>query len=658
MANKPAFSLMKSIQKKSGITNGKTASSPPIFEAMQHALSILLLPGLFLLFSCQPNMDETTGKIQESLPDAHSFAVGSTARVSHEHLEMQIDFSAKTISGAATISFTNPEDEDSLFLDTRDLKILSVESEGLHQAIDYSLGKKVEFLGQALKISLQKIKPAEKIVIRYQTRPDAAAVQWLEPAQTAGKKHPMLFTQGQAILSRTWFPCQDSPGIRFTWSADVSVPDSSRVLMSAEKQSNSGKVFHFEMSKAVPAYLVALAAGNLGFQKLDENTGVYAEPEMLAATASEFEGMGKMLKAAEKLYGPYRWGRYDVLVLPPSFPFGGMENPCLTFATPSILAGDRSLVSLIAHELAHSWSGNLVTNETWDDFWLNEGFTVYFERRIMEELEGRDYADMLAVIGYGDLENTLSDLGNDSPDTRLKLDLKGRDADDGMTDIAYEKGYLFLCMLEKKVGRSKWDAFLKKYFEDHAFSGINTEKFLHYLDNNLLKYNNLTLNGLKVSDWVYGAGLPQKLEVPVSVRFARVEILADSSLKGSLPEDSSTSRWSSHEWLHYLRRMEGKISPDFCSKLDAKFRLNESRNAEIQFQWILMGLKAGYQPAEQACSAFLLQTGRRKFVLPLFRELLKTEKGKILASNTFEKAAPGYHSVTRSSIEAILKPKS
>ena len=603
-------------------------------------------------------MDDANGKIYESLPDAHSFAVGSTARVSHQHLDLLIDFSQKTISGAATISFANPDDEDSLFLDTRDLKILSVESADSRNAIDYSLCKKVEFLGQALKISLQKIKSTDKIVIRYQTRPAAEAVQWLDPAQTSGKKHPMMFTQGQAILSRTWFPCQDSPGIRFPWSADVTVPDSSRVLMSAEKHSQSGKVFHFEMSKPVPAYLIAMAAGNLAFQSLGEHTGVYAEPEMLASAASEFEGMEKMQQVAEQLYGPYRWGRYDVLLLPPSFPFGGMENPCLTFATPSILAGDRSLVSLIAHELAHSWSGNLVTNETWDDFWLNEGFTVYFERRIMEEMEGREYADMLAVIGYGDLKNTLSDLGKDSPDTRLKLDLKGRDADDGMTDIAYEKGYLFLCMLEKKVGRSKWDSFLKKYFDDHAFSGINTEKFLHYLDNNLLKNNNLTLNGLKVSDWVYGAGLPEGTEIPVSVRFARAEILADSSLKGKLPEDSSTTRWSSHEWLHYLRRMEGRITAELCTQLDGRFHLSESRNSEIQFQWILMGLKSGYEPAYQACSSFLLETGRRKFVLPLFRELLKSEKGTQLAIQTFAKAAPGYHSVTRSSVEAILKPKS
>ncbi len=592
----------------------------------------------------------------DALGDAHSFSGGSTARIQHEQLDLLLDFQKKVISGAATITISNPEKADSIFLDTRNLRILSVENAVSNHAMDYSMGLRHEIFGQALKIKISG--GEDKILIRYETRPDAAALQWLNPEQTSGKKQPMLFTQGQAILSRTWFPCQDSPGIRFTWSANVRAPEGLRVLMSAEVQKKSGIDFHFEMPKAVPAYLVALAAGNFQFRAIDQRTGVYAEEEVLNLAASEFSGMPKMLEAAEKLYGPYQWGRYDVLVLPPSFPFGGMENPCLTFATPTILAGDRSLVSLIAHELAHSWSGNLVTNETWNDFWLNEGFTVYFERRIMEAMEGKEYADMLSVIGYGDLQHTIHEFGEKSPDTRLKLDLSNRDPDDGMNDIAYEKGYLFLCMLEKHAGRKKWDAFLKKYFQDHAFQSISTEKFLSYLDKNLLRDLQLSQNQLDISAWIYKAGLPQKTGIPVSVRFMKAERLATATLAGKLPAEDSIRGWTSHEWLHYLRCLDDKISADMCSHLDARFHFTGSGNSEILFQWLLSGIRCGYPPAITASEVFLLKTGRRKFVLPLYKQLIQTEEGRRLAEDIFQRAAPSYHPVTRQSVEASLKTKS
>ena len=623
---------------------------------MKTALFLLAASGLSLIFSCTHNMSESITHSEGTLPDAHSFAGGSTARVIHEQLDLQLDFTKKILSGAVTITLTNPEKEDSVFLDTRDLKILSVENAENHFALDYSLSAADPVLGQALKIKISGM-TSGKILIRYETRPEAAALQWLEPEQTSGKKLPMLFTQGQAILSRTWFPCQDSPGIRFLWSASIRAPENIRPLMSAEKQSRKGQDYFFEMTKPVPAYLIALAAGNFEFRELDNLTGVYAEPEVLEKAASEFSAMPGMLKAAESLYGKYRWGRYDVLVLPPSFPFGGMENPCLTFATPTILAGDRSLVSLIAHELAHSWSGNLVTNETWNDFWLNEGFTVYFERRIMEALEGRAYSDMLAAIGYGDLENTLHELGIESADTRLLLDLKGRDADEGMTDIAYEKGYLFLCSIEKKTGRKNWDAFLKKYFENHAFRSINTEKFLEYLDDNLLKNNNLSLNDLNVSGWVYGSGLPAGHEKPESARFRKAEEVAAAVLKGNLPADSSVTSWSSHEWLHFLRILETDLNADLCRSLDERFRFSRSGNSEILFQWLLSGLKCGYEPAWKGTEEFLMHTGRRKFVLPLYKEMARSPSGMKTAQAIFSRASRLYHPVTRISVENCLSSR-
>lgn len=587
--------------------------------------------------------------------DPHSFSSLSSARVISEHLQIRVNFESKIIDGIASLNVVNPDHADSVFLDIRNLKILSVEDqEGV--ALDYTIGEEKEFLGQPLKIDIRE-KPSEKVIIRYQTRPDAAALQWLDPQLTAGKKQPMLFTQGQAILSRTWFPCQDSPGIRFRWSADVEVPSGLKAVMSAEKHSSAKNLFHFEMTKPVPAYLLALAVGNLEFKEIDNRCGIYAEPEMLEKSVWEFADVGKMLKAAEELYGPYRWGRYDLLVLPPSFPFGGMENPCLTFATPTILAGDRSLVSLVAHELAHSWSGNLVTNATWDDFWLNEGFTVYFERRIMEVLEGKEYADMLAVIGWGDLQTTLQDLGADSADTRLKVDLKGRDADDGMTDIAYEKGYRMLCLLEEKTGRNHWDAFLKKYFEENAFRSMTTESFLEYLEANLLKIIGISMNELKLKDWIYKPGLPSGIRIPESARFIKAESLAAGCLKGNLPGLPEVEKWSSHEWLHFLRKLENRVDAKLMEQLDKRFSFSKSRNSEILFQWLINGLKADYQPALEVTEDFLLRTGRRKFVLPLYRELCKTVSGKDLAMRIFLKAAVTYHPVTRGSVAALFQTK-
>ncbi|MBL0317256.1 MAG: hypothetical protein IPP69_16430 [Flavobacteriales bacterium] len=300
------------------------------------------------------------------------------------------------------------------------------------------------------------------VEIDYKTSPDAEALLWVE-----GEK-PFLFTQSQAILARTWVPCQDSPGVRITYNADVTVPSDLMALMSAEnpQQKSSDGKYHFKMDQPIPSYLMALAVGDVVFREIGPRTGVYAIPSLADAAANEFSDMQKMVDEAEKLYGSYVWGRYDLLILPPAFPFGGMENPKLTFATPTIIAGDKSLVSLVAHELAHSWSGNLVTNSTWDDFWLNEGFTVYFEQRIMEAVYGRERSEMLATLSRQDLDATIADISTSEhpEDSKLKLALEGRSPDDGMTDIAYNKGYFFLRLIEETVGRERFDKFLKVFY--------------------------------------------------------------------------------------------------------------------------------------------------------------------------------------------------
>ncbi|HEX5171272.1 MAG TPA: M1 family aminopeptidase/hydrolase, partial [Cyclobacteriaceae bacterium] len=409
--------------------------------------------------------------------DPHSFSRPGEAIVTHLSWIANVDFETKIISAIATWSVDQIE-RDQIILDTKALDISSVVNDR-GEALHFELGKSDSVLGQALKIKL--LPGTKKISITYSTHQNAEALQWLLPQQTADKKYPFLFTQSEAILARSWIPCQDSPGVRFTYDAKVTVPNDLLVLMSASnpQQKNDSGVYHFEMKQPIPSYLMALTVGDVSFKSISTRSGIYAEPSVVDTAVWEFADLEKMIAGAEELYGPYRWDRYDVIVLPPSFPFGGMENPRLTFATPTVLAGDRSLTSLIAHELAHSWSGNLVTNATWNDFWLNEGFTVYFETRIMEKLYGRSYAEMLASLNLQSLKDEIKDLEEKglAKDTKLKLDLAGRNPDDGVTEVAYNKGYYFLRLIEEKFGREKFDAFVKDYFSENAFKSMDTERF-------------------------------------------------------------------------------------------------------------------------------------------------------------------------------------
>jgi len=457
-------------------------------------------------------------------PDSHSYAQPADVRVQHLALTLRVDFANQTLAGHATWHLSRAGTAAELVLDTRDLEVEAVllgDANG--EPTPFELAPADPILGQALRIALGP--DTDVVTIRYRTTPGAAALQWLAPTQTAGGRQPFLFTQSQAILARTWLPCQDSPGVRFTYEATISCPTDLLAVMSAEnpQQRNALGHYSFRQPYPIPAYLMALAVGELAFSPLSTRTGIYAEPVTLPKATSEFIDLEKMVATAEQLYGPYRWGRYDLLVLPPSFPFGGMENPCLTFVTPTILAGDRSLTSLVAHELAHSWSGNLVTNATWDDFWLNEGFTVYFERRIMEQLYGRPYADMLQVLGNTALHHTLAELGMTSADTHLHLRLAGRDPDEGLTEIAYEKGDYLLLTLEHLVGRAKLDSFIKEYFNRHAFQSMDTASFITYLRSELLDKEPGLEERLQLDAWINGPGIPAIAPPVASARFAAVD---------------------------------------------------------------------------------------------------------------------------------------
>jgi len=609
--------------------------------------------------ACTTNEQATPTK-DAGLPalphDTHSFAQPEEARVTNVSLDLTPDFAARRISGVAKLTIQKAAGADSVVLDIRDIDIKRVtDSKG--DSLGYAIGSPKEFLGTPLAIALPSA--GDTVVVEYQTSPSAAAVQWLSAEQTAGRKTPFLFTQGEAILTRTWIPTQDGPGIRQTYDATVHVPPGMRAVMSAEHVGMDGEkdaqglsVYRFRMTHPIPPYLIALSVGDIAFRPIGKTTGVYAEPSVVDRAASEFAEVDKMVAAAEKLYGPYRWGRYDILVLPPSFPYGGMENPTLTFATPTVLAGDRSLVSLVAHELAHSWSGNLVTNTTWNDFWLNEGFTTYIESRIMEELRGKNYADMLRLLGRQDLEEAVKTAGPTSPDTRLHIDLTDRDPDAGMGDVAYEKGAAFLQTVESVVGRERLDKFLRDYFDHFQFQPMSSDRMLAYMKQTLLTPEEA--QKVNVQAWIYEPGIPSNAPAITSTAFDAVQKQVDAWKGGASASSLTTNGWSTQEWLHFLRALPDTIPAQRLEDLDKSFKLSSSGNSEIQFAWLKIVIANRYEPAFGALEHFLTSQGRRKFVAPLYADLAAKDWGKPIAMRIYARARPTYHSVSVGTIDKTL----
>jgi len=640
---------------------------PPILDCMPSLLRLLPLICFFVfaLVGCNEPQEIIDSPDTSTMnpspkppvgPDKHSYSRPDQVVTTHLNLEIIVDFDQKVIRGTASYDITNKTGAKEVIFDTRNLRIKACR-DAFGNELAFELGDEYPTLGRPLTVNLGD--DTRLVAIQFETTAQSDALQWLDPVQTADKQHPFLFTQGQAILTRTWLPCQDSPGIRFTYDATVKVPKELLPVMSADNlQAKNGEgTYFFQMKQPIPAYLVALAIGDLEFGSIGNRTGVYAEPSVLESAVYEFGDMEKMLEAAEELYGSYRWERYDVIVLPPSFPFGGMENPRLTFATPTILAGDRSLTALIAHELAHSWSGNLVTNATWDDFWLNEGFTVYFERRIMEALYGDSYAQMLALLGYQDLEHTLEELGPEGDDTRLKIDLTGRDPDDGMTDIAYEKGNFFLTHIEQQVGREKFDAFLKTYFETHAFKTMTTEAFVNYLNKELIGEDEALAEKIQVDAWIYQPGIPAGMVVPESNRFALVDEKVEQFMAGTKAAELAamgTKDWTTHEWLHFIRHLPEAMNLDQMQDLDAEFNFSSSGNSEILAAWFDHVILHDYEVAYPALEDFLLRVGRRKFLKPIYTAMAKTDAGHTRAMEIYKKARPNYHAVSTGTIDEIL----
>jgi leukotriene A-4 hydrolase/aminopeptidase len=626
---------------------------------MRHLILLLIILGV-----------ATTSYSQIAPQDFHSYSNPHEVRVRHLDLDWDVNFDKKILKGTAVLIIDRINQQAPLVLDTRHLNIDKVETSAgssKYAATKFNVGPTDSILGAPLTIQLP---PNAKFVrVTYSTNPDASGLQWLEPAQTAGKKDPFMFTQSESIHARSWIPLQDSPFVRVTYTARVRTPRNLLAVMSAENTPDTPRDgdYSFRMPQAVPSYLIALAVGDLSFRSMGRRTGVYAEPSVAGKAAAEFSDTEKMIAATEKLYGPYRWGRYDLLVLPPSFPYGGMENPRLTFATPTVLAGDKSLVALVAHELAHSWSGNLVTNATWRDFWLNEGFTVYLERRILETVYGRSRAEMEAALGLRDLREEIAT--QEDRDEILHIDLTGRNPDDGSTDIPYEKGALFLLHLEQTFGRTRFDQFLRNYFNHFAFQSITTEQFVSYLHTNLIDKYPTKAPGVPVDEWINQPGIPASAPNPTSTAFSKVAEQAKRWMRGEVKASAiPTAKWTTQEWLHFLRSlpMTGEtadvtlpfvLDRQKMAELDQAFHLTKSGNSEIAFQWLMMSIKNHYEAAYPRLEEFLMTIGRRKFIKPLYEEMAKTPEGKERALAIYRRARSTYHPISVASIDEVLKWK-
>ena len=590
--------------------------------------------------------------------DPHSYAQPDKVRVTALDVDLTVSFDKHVLSGSAVLDleWLDPAARE-LVLDTSGLKIERVEDmsgQPKYPPLEFQLDKPDPILGSALRIKMPR--QAKRVYIAYSTSPDAAGLQWLDPSQTAGKKHPFVYSQSESIAGRSWIPLQDTPSVRFSYTAHVTTPKDLRAVMSANndaKHALDGD-FRFAMPQKIPSYLLALAIGDIAVKEIGPRSAVYAEPETVTAAAKEFDDIEKMIVTTEKLYGPYRWDRYDILVLPPSFPFGGMENPRLTFATPTIIAGDKSLVSVIAHELAHSWSGNLVTNAAWKHVWLNEGFTTYVQGRIVEAVYGKQQADEEFLVAANELKK---EFATAKPAEQLLVpDLTGKDADDSLSDVPYTKGSWFLQYLEGKFGRDTFDAFLRGYFDHFAFQSITTDQFVAYLKANLLDKHPGKVSMDEVDAWLHQPGIPADAPLPSSARFTVQNIERSEFVAGKRSaKDLNAQTWSTQEWQYFLDQLPPKLSAEQINALDNAYHLTGTHNAEIAFRWYRLAIGSGYEAAYPAMREHMLRIGRRILVVPLYGELAKTPKGKDLAEKIYAEAKPGYHPMTRAAVEKALR---
>lgn len=591
--------------------------------------------------------------------DPHSYAQPDAVVVKHLSLDLKVDFPHRQLRGTATLTLHwKDADARELVLDTSKLKIAKVDARSADHAwkpLHFKVATPRRNMGNKLTIAAPN--HPRTVRITYATSPAAGGLQWLKPAQTSDKKLPFMFSQSESVYARSWIPLQDSPAIRFTWDAHVTAPRNVRVLMSAPNDPDHALDgdYRFKQTHPVPSYLMAIAAGDIAVRSTGPRSAVYAEPSVVARAAHEFEDTEKMIDTAESLYGPYRWGRYDILVLPPSFPYGGMENPNMTFATPTVLVGDKSLVSLVAHELAHSWSGNLVTAARWRDIWLNEGFTTYVQGRITEALYGKRQADEEVLLSARALEKRIDRI----PDNRQKLAPDPghhASADASLSSVAYDKGSWFLRTLEHRFGRQRFDTFLKGYFNHFAWHSITTEQMLAYLKPNLIDKYPGHMSWDEVKQWVYGTGIPKDARLPDSKRFDAIDTERAAFLAGTLPAAKlDAGDWNTQEWMYFLDRLPDAPPLARMKALDAAWHLTGTPNAEIGMRWYIHAIAAGDHDVWHAAAEHMTRIGRMYLTLPVYRSFAASRPGLAFAKRVYARARSGYHPLTQRAIEAMFR---
>jgi aminopeptidase N len=586
--------------------------------------------------------------------DPHSHVDARQPRARHLRLRLAIDFGTRRLEGTAALHLEAPAPEGPLDLDSKELDIREVTT-GDGRAVPFEVSPDEPILGRRVRLAVPG--GTRELRLGYRTSPEAPALQWLEPEQTAGGVHPFLFSQCQPIHARSLAPLPDTPRNRLTYEAEIEVEEPLAAVMSAgpagwESGTRPGtRVFRFVMPQPIPPYLLALAVGHLDSRELGPRSRVHAEPETVEAAAHEFAETEAMISGAEALFGPYAWERYDMLVLPPSFPYGGMENPRMAFLTPTLLAGDRSLVDVVAHELAHSWTGNLVTNADMEHFWLNEGFTVWAERRLLEALRGEEPTVLAWAIGEKALQESMDRFGAGSPLTRLRTDLAGVDPDDAFSSVPYEKGARLVALLERTVGRPRFDRFLREYIDRFRFTSITTEEFLSFLEERL--------PGLAASvdarAWLYEPGLPGNAPAFRSARLDRLVALGAAFARGERPDPAAIAGWSAAEALVYLQSLPREIDREGCAWLDSALHLTGRGNHEILVEWLTIAGGSDWEPAFPRLREILLGVGRMKYLRPLYGALARHPRTRALAREVFAEAAPRYHALARRVAASVIE---
>lgn len=582
-----------------------------------------------------------------TIHDPTSYADLSQGRIKHIDFHIRADFSTSTLAIWAVYHLDAPC-RGSLFLDSFKLDLHKAYT--ADRVLGWEFDSHHELWGS--RLHLKGLDGDDSFTLEFRTSPEARALQWLNAAQTLSGEHPFLFSQCQAINARSVFPCQDTPSVRFTFSAEMDVPQGLTAVMAAEQvEGNLGDGrFFFRMPQPIPSYLFALAAGHLEFRELGPRTGIYAEPQIIESAAWEFSENEDRMREAEKLLGPYLWGRYDLLVLPPSFPYGGMENPRLTFLTPTSILGTRGQTSLITHELAHAWTGNLVTNATWQDFWLNEGWTTYAETRITEIMEGRDAFLLNAVYDEKRLIEVMRRVGMDSPYTCLKVVTEDGDADNSGGIIPYYKGCFFLQECEYAVGRPRFDAFIQKYMQKFQFKSLTTEDFLEFLKLELPEI----FEKVDVQQWVYKPGLPEARHRPQSDLYDAVQQVLTAYQQGTRPTREQVAGWRRYQVLSFLQGLPAEIPMEDCSYLEQVLNLEKANDAAYFSYFYSACISSGYQQILPRVNAYLEKVGRMLYVLPIFRAIIQTEWSRSHARPLFEQIKTHHHQITVNMMQRLL----